>query len=361
VAAGFAVVLALGSVLLFTGAGESAHLTWRGGTAVPRSLSTGVTAVDDSIPVDVAPDITAWTGSELLTFGVDGSRNSGAVYEPTSGRWRAMSEIPFGTVVRGAGGVWTGHVWVVVGVLCDLIGSSRAGAGDRCDPGTLVGAVYEPGTDTWRTIDARAFPYSDFFVRGHSSSFGRGVGMLGSDAVFQILGQYYAFRPDSWDWKWLPQPPSAEPVACSVGRSLIAYTPQSARLSMLEPGATLWSTVSAAAPNPPRPDLATVCTGRGVFVYSSDLRANSFFAVARRAWIPVPPASGTAAAGGAAFTGGSVLFGSPSESVAYDLAARSWRSAPAGLTAEPGRVTWYRVDEGLYFPRADALAAYHAA
>ena len=45
--------------------------------------------------------------------------------------------------------------------------------------------------------------------------------MIGADAAFVLDGQYYAFRPDSWDWDWLPAPTAPDGVACSVGGNLV--------------------------------------------------------------------------------------------------------------------------------------------
>ncbi|HXY93256.1 MAG TPA: hypothetical protein VEP49_12315 [Acidimicrobiia bacterium] len=361
VAAAFAAGLGVAAALLFTGSGESARLTWRAGSALPRSLAAGATTVDSTVPVPVADDVTAWTGSELLTFGVDGSRNVGAVYEPRSGRWRRMSDIPFGTVVRGADGVWTGSVWVVVGVLCDRIGAPDAGTADACDPGTLVAAAYEPDTDTWRTIDAAPYPMGSAFVRGHSSSFGQAVGMLGDKAVFLIQGQYYAFRPASWDWEWLWQPRVANPVACSVRRALLAYDPASRSVSELEPGAAKFHVVGAPAPGVTGGATGTVCTDRGIFVSSPDLHENAVFDLPTRTWnaVPAAPASVTTSGAGA-FTGRRVLFGSATGATSYDPRARAWEGVTPGLTAAPTRVSWFAADEGLYFPQPGALVAYRA-
>jgi hypothetical protein len=340
VAAGFGLAIVLAAVLLFTGSWESAAIEWTAGTAVPRALPLGSTVIDDAIPVDVVPAVQGWTGSQLLTFGVRGSHNVGTVYEPSTGRWHAMGAAPFGTVLRGPAAVWTGQTWVVVGVLC------RAGV-SSCD-GALAAAAYDPGTDTWTSIDANPQPAAGT-GRGHAPTVGRGVGMLGSSAVFVLDGQYYAFRPDSLDWDWLPAPLPSDGVACSVAGDIVLPDRKTSTFSVLTPGASAWNAVS-----PPHLDtpggatLGTVCTDSSVVVFAPDLSSVAAFDVATQQSGDIAPPSlpvtGPLVAG---FTGKSILFWRLVEAVAYDLSTHTWRSAPPGLTAAPDRVSWMQNGAGL--------------
>jgi hypothetical protein len=292
----FAAALALLVVLLLS-SGASVALEWRAGTAVPRALPAGVTVVDRSVPVEVAPEITAWTGSEMLTLGVNSrGRNVGAVFQPRSGRWRTMAEIPFGTALRGVEGVWTGRIWVVTGVLCDP--HSRVGRDGRvaCNPGSVVTAAYEPRTDMWRVVDAVPWPVSASFGPGHEPRFGSAVGKLGDTAVFQIEGQYFAFRPDSWDWYWMPQPVGAGPLACSLRGTLFTYDPAAHTLVRLEPGATKWTATSRAPAGSPSAKSAArvTCADSHVYVDAPDSSAAVVALDPRRGrWSEVPslPAS----------------------------------------------------------------------
>lgn len=353
VAVGFGLAIALAAVLLYTGTGESAGLEWTAGAAVPSALPPGLTVVDDTIPVDVAPAVQAWTGSELLTFGVRGSRNVGAVYEPSTGRWRPMSAAPFGTVLRGPAAVWTGKAWVVVGILC------RAGS-PPCD-GALAAAAYDPDTDTWTAIDANPQPAAGN-GRGHPPFVGRGVGMIGQNAAFVLDGQYYAFRPDSWDWDLLPQPRQPDGVACSVDGNVVLSDVKTATMSVLAPGAAAWVAVRPTDSAVRGPTLGTVCTDSNVLVFAPDLSSVAAFDVATRQWSEIAPPSlpvtGPLVAG---FTGKAVLFWRPEETVAYDLATGAWRSAPPGLTATPDRVSWTRQADGLSIGDAGrTLTVYNA-
>jgi hypothetical protein len=349
VAAGFVVALAVAATLMFTRTGESAPLAWIPGTAVPASLPPGVTVVDDHIPVDVVPDIEAWTGSQLLILGTRGARSVGAVYEPEAGRWRETSPLPFRTALRAPGGVWTGAMWVVVGILCRSNGSA-------CD-GAVAAVPYDPGTDTWSPVDENPQPAAGN-GRGHDRSFGVGVGMLGSDAAFQIDGQYYTFQVDARTWDWLPQPRSPEPPACSAHGILAAYNADRT-MSLLVPGANAWTVAQTVAPV----DAAArsiVCTENEVFVYTADLTSVARFDVGARRWsdVPSPPflVAGPLLGG---FTGTSVLFSRPAESVVYGPATRTWRAAPVGLTEDPDRVAWTEFGYALYVNDEDSLVAYN--
>jgi hypothetical protein len=361
VALGFGLLLAIAVGLLLAGPSESVKLQWRHGRPVPDRLPPGVTVVDAAIPVAVAADTTAWTGRELLTFGSRGRENVGAVFEASSGRWRAMSPIPFGAVVEGARGVWTGRVWVVVGVLCDraVIRDPGDPAPATCDPGALASAAYDPDADTWRVIDQNPEPAAAGFGPGRARPFGSALGMLGPDAVFVIDGQYYAFRPDRWDWHWLTPVVRTESSGCSTGRMLVRY--RDGHALTLTPGARVWSTSDDQVPAGATPPVGSVCTDAGMFVYPGGLDAPAFYDVGSQRWEPVPrptvPTTGVRPP--AAFTGTSVVWTAPrTRAVAFDVATRSWREAPSGLTVAPADVAWTDAGYGLYV-QGSRLAAYN--
>ncbi len=355
VAVGFGVAIALAAVLLYRGTGESADLEWTAGAAVPSALPPGLTVVDDAIPVDVVPEVQAWTGSELLTFGARGSRNVGAVYEPSTGRWHPTSAVPFGTVLRGPAAVWTGKTWVIVGILC------RAGRAS-CD-GALAAAAYDPDTDTWTAIDANPQPAAGN-GRGHDPFVGRGVGMIGPNAAFVLDGQYYAFRPDSWDWDWLPAPPPSDGVACSVDGDIVLSDVKTATFSVLTPGASAWIAVHPTDSAVKGPTLGTVCTDSSVVLFASDLSSVAAFDVATRRWSdlapPSLPVTGPFVGG---FTGKSILFWRRGEIVAYDVGTHLdtgvWRVAAPGLAETPDRVAWTQLGDGLSISDGHTLAAYN--
>jgi hypothetical protein len=352
VAAGFGVALVLAAVLLYagTGTGDSADFSWKQSGAVPSALTPGRTVVDAAIPVDVAPEVQAWTGTQLLTFGSRGARNVGTVYEPSTGRWRSMNGPPFGTPLRGPAAVWTGKFWVVVGILC------RADA-PTCD-GAVAAAAYEPTTDSWTSIDANPQPAAGN-GRGHDPVIGRGVGMLGSSAAFVLDGQYYAFHPDSWDWDWLPAPPPSDGVACSVDGDVVVPDMKTSTVSVLAPGATPWDVVRAPTPVIASPTAATVCTDMSLVASAPDLSSVAAFDLAARRWSAISPPPFTVTgplAGG--FTGSSVVFSRPEETVVADPSTSTWRVAPPGIAVAPDRVSWTERGIGLYVDQ-NALVAYN--
>jgi hypothetical protein len=273
----------------------------------------------------------------------------GAVYEPATGRWRAMSPLPFLTALRAPGGVWTGEVWVVVGILCRVSHSP-------CD-GALAAATYDPGTDTWSPIDESPQPAGGN-GRGHDRFFGRGVGMLGSDAAFLIDGQYYAFRPDARDWDWLPQPKSADPPACSANGALAAYN-SDGTVSQFVSGANAWTTAVPKAPVAVTQG-SVVCTRKDVLVSAPDLSTVASFDLAAHRWSAVPPPS-FAVVGplDGALAGTTVVFGRGAHAVVYDTGSRAWRAAPSGLAASPELVAWTHHGYGLSVTDAGTLVAYN--
>jgi hypothetical protein len=260
-----------------------------------------------------------------------------------------MSPLPFLTALRAPGGVWTGEVWVVVGILC-RVGQSP------CD-GALAAATYDPDTDTWSPIDEIPQPAAGN-GRGHDRFFGRGIGMLGTDAAFLIDGQYYAFRPDARDWDWLPQPKSADPAACAADGALAAYN-SDGTVSQFVSGGSAWTTARAKAPVAVTAG-SVVCTPKDLLVAAPDLSAAATFDLVEHRWNVVPPP--TFAVVGpveGALAGTTVVFGRGARAVALDLGPHAWRPAPSGLTEPPERVAWTQHGYGLYVSGAGTLVAYN--
>jgi hypothetical protein len=270
-----------------------------------------------------------------------------------------MSPIPFGTVVRGARGVWTGQIWVLVGVLCAHADDDPGDAPPAgCDPGALVSAAYEPDTDAWRVIHQDPRPAADGFGRGRASAFGTAVGMLGPDAVFEIDGEYYAFRPDHWDWQWITPLAQVDAPGCSTGSVLARY--RDGHALTLPRGARVWATSMDATPARATPPVGSVCTDTALVVYPAALDALAVYDVGSGRWEPAsrPTVAASGAAPSAAFTGTSVLWRvPPARVVAFDVATRAWREAAPGLTVAPETVAWTDEGYGLYVQR-EQLAAY---
>ena len=183
--------------------------------------------------------------------------------------------------------------------------------------------------------------------------------MLGSSAAFVLDGQYYAFHLDSWDWDWLPAPPPSDGVACSIDGDVVVADDKSSTVSVLAPGATAWDVERAPDRAIASPTAATVCTDTSLVASAPDLGSVEAFDLAARRWRDVspPPFAVTGPLLGG-FTGSSVVFSRPEETVVADPGTSTWRVAPPGIAVAPDRVSWTERSIGLYVEH-DTLAAYN--
>ena len=252
-----------------------------------------------------------------------------------------MSATPFGTVLQGPAAVWTGKSWVVVGILC------RVGA-RPCD-GALAAAAYDPGTDTWTSIDANPQPAAGT-GRGHGPIVGRGVGMLGSSAVVRV-GRPVLRVPARFVGLGLAPGTPAVRWSRVLGRRRHRRCPTvktSTVFGARARGAGV-GRVGHRFRDPGSPTPGTVCTDSSVVVLAPDLSSVAAFDVARAAMgeIAPPPLPVTGPLVGG-FTGKSALFWRPEEAVAYDLANRHLAVGPArSHRGTPDRVSWTQSGAGL--------------
>ena len=353
VAVGFVTAIAIAAVLLFTGTGESADLNWKTGAAVPGVLSPGATVVDDAIPVEVAPDVQAWTGSELLTFGTRGSRNVGAVYEPSTGRWRGDERGPVRYRAAGTGGGVDGQVLgrrrrpLPVGP--PAVRRHRRGGRLRAGHRQLDRHRREPAAgcgQRTRPRDPSSVAASACWVRTRRSSSTASTTRSGPTPGTGI-GSPHHHRPTV--------------SACSVDRDVVVADVESSTVSVLEPGATAWDVERTRDRAIESATAATVCTDASLVAFAPDLRSVAAFDVAARRWsaIAPPPFPATGPLVGA-FTGKIALFYRPEETVTYGPQSAAWRPAPPGITAPPDRVAWTDEGYGLFVVDDRTLVAYNA-
>ena len=192
--------------------------------------------------------------------------------------------------------------------------------------GRSAAATYDPEIDTWTSIDANPQPATGN-GRGHEPVVGRGIGMIGADAAFVLDGQYYAFRPDSWDWDWLPAP--ERPTAGLRGRQPRVYQCKTGPSRCSRPDATAWTTVRRPVPVDGEPAGDRVHRRRCSCSRRTSARSGaSTSRLAKRARaLASVPRTGPFVGG---FTGKSVLFVGTAEVVAFV-------GAPArGATRRPG-------------------------
>jgi len=160
-----------------------------------------------------------WTGTEFIVWG--GNFNNaelidGAAYNPTSNTWRSIAS-PAGFSGRGfIRAVWTGSEMVVWG------------GGNVTTPSTFVntGARYNPITDTWTLMDTLNAPQA----RGHHEIIWSGSEVVifgGAGDGFANLNTGARYNPvtDTWNNLSLTSTPSARRhfTALWTGSTMVVY------------------------------------------------------------------------------------------------------------------------------------------
>jgi hypothetical protein len=126
-----------------------------------------------------------WTGSEVLALDGEGALHA---WSPTADHWRELAHSPFtGTSNAVTGVVWTGTQLVVVNG-----GSSAEGSPDD---GT---AVYDPASDTWRSLDRLPITYgfADTFWTGSQ------VVVVGTDMTSDVRSRVVVLVLDLGTGTW---------------------------------------------------------------------------------------------------------------------------------------------------------------
>lgn len=129
-----------GSEVVFLGSTTRSSVT---GTLYDPTTDTWDNMPSAPLEPPLAP-VVAWSGSEVLVFGgriySDGGitfSQKGAAYSPSDNTWRPLPALPDGGQVSGAIGAFAGGRLVVLGW-----GSST----------DLIGYSYDPATDAWQPI-----------------------------------------------------------------------------------------------------------------------------------------------------------------------------------------------------------------
>ncbi len=174
---------------------------------------------------------TVWTGSELIIWG--GSMNlstdslgmnSGARFNPLTGRWHPISSVNAPTPRCSHGAAWTGREMIVWG-----------GEGRRTNPvilGTLnTGGRYDPATDTWRAMDTSNAPvarsgHSMVWTGSELLLFGGRTNTYDSTGRLAVsTGARYQPQTDSWSDMASTQAPSPRQshMAVWTGTEMIVW------------------------------------------------------------------------------------------------------------------------------------------
>ena len=101
--------------------------------------------------------VVVWTGREMLvwggamnaelTWGIDGPLGDGAAYEPATDTWRPLPGAGAPSARLGHTGVWTGTTMIVWG-----------GTTATAVPAFDTGAIYDPATDAWTAVTTLGAP-----------------------------------------------------------------------------------------------------------------------------------------------------------------------------------------------------------
>jgi len=125
-----------GSRMVLWGGQSGSTVFNSGGVYDPTTDTWNRTKLDSTTPAAIGDPVGVWTGTELIVWGGGGYSNAGGRYNPAADTWT-----PTGTdgTPRPASspGVWTGNEMIVYGAAFF---------------GTGVHALYEPATDSWRTM-----------------------------------------------------------------------------------------------------------------------------------------------------------------------------------------------------------------
>jgi N-acetylneuraminic acid mutarotase len=335
-----AAVLLLLAVPAAAAAASRTAGTWHRLPAAPVPVDSGVAS--------------AWTGRQLLVFGVTGvapdgnflgAVNTAESYDPAAARWRRLPAPPGPADREGShAAVWTGSKLVVLGPFQTL--------------------VYTPSAGRWTRT-----------ARGHGGLVawtGREVLAWGGGCCGDAFSDGVAYNPATRGWRALPRSPLAgaqQPVGAWTGRELIVlvgdrdpdgkpWPARLARAAAYDPATNRWRRI--APPPAPRNGANAVWDGRELLVVGgagtpghgtpAPLRRTGFaYDPAANRWRRLAPMPTGRIGASAAWTGSQLLLWggqssvdgsleSPPRGFAYDPRTNRWTALPqAGLRARVGQ------------------------
>lgn len=173
-----------------------------------------------------------WTGSELIIWGGSSNllsmeglgMNSGARFNPLTGRWYPISSANAPAPRSGHGAVWTGREMIVWGGQGYESDSYRLGALNS-------GGRYDLATDTWRPVDASSAPaartgHSTVWTGSEMLIFGGTTNVYDSSGRAMVnTGARYQPQTDSWSSMASSQAPSRRQSHAAVwtGTEMIVW------------------------------------------------------------------------------------------------------------------------------------------
>ena len=196
----------------------------RGPTQLFTDIAPDAMVTLPPAPVDLKARVAVWSGTEMIVWGGEDSRDEGAAFDPSTGTWRVIAPAPID--YRNFPAVaWTGTEMILWG-------------GSEPPRVYADGAAYNPATDTWRRLpDAPLGARSDGAVAVWTGEEVVILAALGGGAA--------AYNPATDEWRRLSAdlPGDAVPSqAVWTGTTILATvlirdTPQLARY---DPSTDTW-------------------------------------------------------------------------------------------------------------------------
>ena len=210
----FPVVVWTGSEVVVWGGEKPSEGAWHADGAAFDPATGTWRELADSPLAPRSEHVAVWTGEEVIICcgRIEGTGTSAGAYDPEADQWREISAPPIGPAFAEA--VWTGDEMLVFG-----------GVGIGGDPNLTGAAAYNPDTDTWRRL--ADLPYG--LERTADAVYGDGVVFawpsgFGSPPPEPAPLSYH-IESDTWT-PLPPLPPEMTPVTPSLvwtGDELIAW------------------------------------------------------------------------------------------------------------------------------------------
>lgn len=182
--------------------------------------------------------VVAWSGSRLVVWGGRVPANDseptralvdGAVFDPSTGRWRKMAPPPFEMPLVDPHGARLGNDILVAGSLCDAQIPPPTEGSPHCPSGPAA-ALYDPLRNRWTAVSTPPVPPMSAALNG-SERAGFVVDWAGRQAPAAIV---YERATDTWTSLDVPEPVPA--TATDVSASICVHADGSgAEMLYLDP------------------------------------------------------------------------------------------------------------------------------
>lgn len=135
-------------------------------------------------PLVAGPLAGVWTGSKLIVWGGGATGNAGGIYDPTTNTWATMSAVNAPSARNRHGVFWNGSKVIVWGGVVPPANSVLNNSG----------GVYDPATDTWTAMNLSGVPAGAL----DSSMAFTGTKLVAYESQIG-QGGYYDPQTDTWN------------------------------------------------------------------------------------------------------------------------------------------------------------------